>query len=154
MRYIKSLALGLLFAASLVDVSGCGGGGKPTADVSGSVMLKGKAPDLEGLRICFMGSDGQPVVFDVNKDGSFKGRGVTLGENKLSLTYAPPSNQSAQPQKRLKERGPGAKDDVDPPPVAATKNPIPEQFRDAQKSPKTFTVEAGKDNVIQWDVGS
>jgi hypothetical protein len=150
MRYIKSLALGLLSVAGLVEVSGCGGGGKPTADVSGSITLQGKAPDLEGLRICFMASDGQPVVIDVNKDGSFKGRGVAVGENKLSLNYSPPGSQPAQP--RLKERGPNAKHDVDLP-VAAAKNPIPEQFRDPQKSPKTFTIEAGKDNAIQWDVG-
>jgi hypothetical protein len=148
MQCVKSVAFGSFFMAGMMVVAGCGSGGKPTADVSGSIKLNGKAPDLDGLSICFLASDGRPVVFDVSKEGTFKGSGVSLGENKLSLNYSPPSNQPSR--KKTNERGMNAKDDADAAP--ALKNPIPQQFRDSQKSPKTFTIEAGKENIVTWDV--
>jgi hypothetical protein len=150
MQCVKSVAIGSMFVASMMVVAGCGSGGKSTADVSGSIKLNGKAPDLDGLSICFLAADGRPVVFDVSKDGSFKGSGVSLGENKLSLNYSPPSDQPSPSQRRTNERGADAKDDAKPAP--APKNPIPEKFRDSQKTPKTFTIEAGKENIVTWDV--
>jgi hypothetical protein len=151
MQCVKSTVCGSIFVAGMMAVAGCGSGGKSTADVSGSIKLNGKAPDLDGLSICFLASDGRPVVFDVSKDGTFKGSGVSLGENKLSLNYSPPSNQPSLSQKKTKERGLNAKDDAELTP--APKNPIPEKFRDSQKTPKTFTIEAGKENIVTWDVG-
>jgi hypothetical protein len=150
MHCVKSVACSSIVVAGMMAVAGCGSGGKPTAEVSGTIKLNGKAPDLEGLTICFLASDGRPLVFDVSKEGTFKGSGVSLGENKLSLNYSPPSNQPSLSQKKTKERGGNALDDG--PPTPAPKNPIPEQFRDAQKSPKTFTIEAGKENIVMWDV--
>jgi hypothetical protein len=150
MRCVKSVAYASMFVASMMAAAGCGSGAKPSAEVSGTIKLNGKAPDLDGLTICFLAADGRPVVFDVSKDGTFKGSGVSLGENKLSLYYSPPSNQPSLSQKKTKERGANAMDDA--PGTPAPKNPIPEQFRDSQKTPKTFTIEAGKDNIVMWDV--
>jgi hypothetical protein len=150
MRCVKSVACTSIFVAGMMAVAGCGSGAKPTAEVSGTIKLNGKAPDLDGLTICFLAADGRPVVFDVSKEGTFKGSGVSLGENKLSLNYSPPSNQPSLSQKKTKERGGNALEDA--PTTPAPKNPIPEQFRDSQKTLKTFTIEAGKENIVMWDV--
>jgi hypothetical protein len=144
------LALGLFV--------GCGGN-SPTASVKGTVTLGGKAPQVEGLRIRFMAADGQPKLFAVGPDGSFTATAVSVGDNRLSLDFEAPGAPSAEERAAIargktKDRAKDKDDDGSPAKAtSAVKNPVPERFRDAISTPKTFTVEAGKDNVLTWDVG-
>jgi hypothetical protein len=160
-------ARGFLVAAiALTILSGCGGG-PATGEVSGTVTLNGKAPNVEGLQINFLGPDGRPVAADVSTDGTFKATGVLAGEVQVGLSYAPPEAAAAldrigkaRPQSPEEAaKGPGA--NFDPKMLKPEfkeyrpdqfKNPIPERFRDPRTSQKTLTVEAGKDNAFTWDV--
>jgi hypothetical protein len=154
MRAIGAIVLGLAAMLAAAGLCGCSSG-KPTAEVSGTITLNGMAPDLDGLRICFMAPDGQPVLLDVNKDGTFKGTGVAIGANKLSLNYQAPANPNAAEQRgkaRLQDRGAPKDGDPNAGSTPPPKNPIPEQYRDPQNSPKSFMVEADKANVVSWDV--
>src|SRR5262249_50970383 len=96
MRSVSWIARGLgcltLVAAALATLAGCG---KKTTDVTGTVTVNGKAPNLEGLGISFVGADGRPVTTAVAKDGSFKASGVPLGETQVGLTYAPPEAEES-----------------------------------------------------------
>jgi hypothetical protein len=155
----------LLIVAAAGILAGCGN--SSTADISGTIKLNGKAPDLEGLQINFMGKDGRPVAAEVSKDGTFRATGVPLGEVQVSLSYTPPEAIAAMERiakSRLEssddaEKGPGAKFDpkLHGPESKgyrqpAYKNPIPERLRDPRTSGKTIRVEADKENVFTWDV--
>jgi hypothetical protein len=82
--------------------------GKRRASVSGTVTIDKKAPNLSGLIISFVGSDGQAATAEVDADGSYQVSGVLVGENKVSLNWnAPPSAGLTPP-----EPGPDGKVDM------------------------------------------
>jgi hypothetical protein len=152
--------------AALGLLSGCGG--PQTAEVSGTITLKGKAPNLDGLQINFLGKDGRAVSALVNPDGTFKATSVPVGEEQVGLSYTPPEMVQAierlgKSRKSPEElaKGPGAGMKIDPDSLkpgikelgpGAFKNPIPERYLDPRTSQKTITVEAGRDNVLTWDI--
>jgi hypothetical protein len=146
-------------------LAGCGG--PKTADVSGTITLKGKAPDLEGLHINFLGDDGQTIAAKVDRDGTFRARGIPLGKVQVGLAYLPPEVAKARDQreeartKRPEEAIKGPDGKVDPRLLqpqnrefrpGAFKNPIPQRLWDPRTSGKAITVEAGRDNVLIWDI--
>lgn len=88
-RLSVALAAGLAAAA----LAGCGG--PKTADVTGKVTVKGKAPNVPGLTINFLGSDGRPVVAEVAADGSYAARGVPVGEVKVGFAVADAGAEAA-----------------------------------------------------------
>jgi len=152
--------------AVLVSTMGCSRGPE-TAEVSGTIKLKGKAPNLDGLQVNFMGKDGRPVAATVAKDGTFKATRVPVGETQVGLSYVSPEAIAAierldksRPQTPEEAaQGPGA--NFDPKlhgpegkeyRPSAYKNPIPERLRDPRTSGKNITVEAHKENVLTWDV--
>jgi hypothetical protein len=101
----------------------------------------------------------------VNKDGTFKAVGVPVGEVQVGLAYEPLEADAAldrMARARLQAqdgKGPDGKFDPKMPRPEnrearpdTFKNPIPELLRDPRSSGKTITVQAGKANVLTWDV--
>jgi hypothetical protein len=157
----------LTLAAALGVLGGCGKG-SATAEVTGTITLNGKAPDLDGLQINFVSDAGGPgVAAEVNKDGTFTATGVPVGKVLASLTYASGQDNAAKDkagEARIKKKEVRAKlqkgEKADgkvlaPDEATATKgakNPIPEKFLDPRTSGKTLVVEAGRSNTLTWDI--
>jgi hypothetical protein len=152
--------VGWLSALALVALqAGCGTNAN-VADVSGTVTLAGKAPNLDGLSISFLSADGRAKTADVARDGSFKVTGVPVGEAQVGLVHFPPEVQQALDKVASSRPLPEQGGKVDPKlreehkqfNPAAFKSPIPQRYLDPRTSKKSFTVEAGKENVLTWDV--
>jgi hypothetical protein len=74
----------VLFAgALLLGAVGCGGA--RTADVTGTVKIKGKAPNIKGLRIGFVQGGGEAITAEVKADGKYRAIGVPAGQVKVFL---------------------------------------------------------------------
>jgi hypothetical protein len=135
--------------------------------VTGTVKLKGKAPNLPGLRISFIGESGQPVTAEVAADGTYKAVGVPVGPVKVLVVHL--SAERAETRKQaLEARRPKTPDEgrQDQPPSAKTpeaakqhtdkkarplppaKGAIAQRYADPAQSGLSFTVEAGKPNVF------
>jgi hypothetical protein len=160
---------GFALIAAAVLMTGCGKEPQK-ADISGTITLNGKAPNLDGLEINFVSeAGGAGVSASVNKDGTFTANGVPLGKVFAGLTYAPPEAHYAQAKAagdaRIKKREAQEKlakgEKIDPKALlpddptkkqAALKNPIPAGLRDPHTSGKSIVVEAGKQNTLTWDI--
>jgi hypothetical protein len=136
----------LLCGAGLV---GCGSS-RPTAEVSGQITFEKKAPDVEGLVLSFMPADGQAVAFELNKDGTFKGKAVPVGENRLSLVFAGDGPSAVAPQITAKRAA--QKTDSGKNALQAAGLSIPKNFQSPLTSGKKLVVEAGKENLLDWDI--
>jgi hypothetical protein len=144
------MGLALLFICAMFV--GCGSS-KPTAPVAGVVTLKGKTPGVLGLAISFVGPDGQPLTFGVNADGTFKGDGISIGENKVGLRFTGGGLTEEEEEARQKKRSGGkAKEDPIQAAAKAAGVSIPANLQNPQTSGKSFVVEAGKENTFTWDV--
>jgi hypothetical protein len=148
------LAFGLCV---LVGSSGCGSS-VPT-DVSGTIKLRGQAPNFTGIQVVFMRPDGNQVAAPVSENGSYKASGVPSGEVKVCFAYITPEAAQAGAEfkasggGRLKKPGDSEAPKVKAPgtPGPAT-NPIPMNLRDTSTSNLTFKVEAGKPNTFDFDI--
>ena len=158
MRNVSRNMASLVLVAALTSLVSCGSA--TTTDVSGTIQLNGKAPNLDGLHINIVGKDGQPIAAKVNKDGTFRVRGAPLGEARVGLSYVPPE-LVADMERLAKETAKGLPAKLDPKLERLRnheylpsdyKNPIPQRFLDPRTSGKSITVEAGKDNSLTWDV--
>jgi len=137
-------ALLLAFGCTAAGLTGC----VPTpTEVSGTIKLKGQAPTVKGLEICFMAADGRTFSAPIKSDGSYTVNEVPSGDAKVTFTYVPPS-ASAPPKSRLAK--PGAAEahraSKDPP------NPIPTPLRDASTSKLTVNLVAGQRNDFSYDI--
>jgi hypothetical protein len=140
----------LLLACACAALSGCGG--PSTAEVSGTIKVRGQAPKLEGLQIALLGGDGSSVSAAISADGTYKAVGVPVGDVKVGFVYIPPGVASpGQPKGRLPQPGKG-----EAPPKGPTKeqpkNPIPENLRDGSTSNLSFKVVSGGNNVFDYDI--
>jgi hypothetical protein len=159
----------LLAAFSALLLCCCGGcGPQRTTEVSGTVKLKGKAPNLQGLRISFFSENGEPVSTDVNPDGSYRAVGVPIGTVRVTLVHLSPEGAearkaAAQARKPKAPSDEGAGDSTSTEKKAVqrgkdSRNPyvmasgIPERYSDAMRSQLTFVVEAGKANIFDVDL--
>lgn len=133
--------LGVLLAA---PGAGCGGGEKSGA-VSGKVTLRGRAPEIEGLTINFLGSDGQPTAAPVAADGTYRAAGVAEGTNRVGFSVpgpglagaGKPQHGKAAPKVQTPKSGP--KD-------------IPDRYLDPTGSSLTTVVTAGQENTFDVDI--
>jgi hypothetical protein len=145
-----------LFTALSV-LLGCG---RSTAEVSGTITLNGKAPDIDGLQINFVSeAGGQVVSAAVAKDGTFKAKDVPVGKVLASLIYTGP--EDAVPKTKREDilkgnKGKKADGNLVPTDAGKTattgKSLIPPKFSDPQTSGMTLTVESGSPNTVSWDV--
>jgi hypothetical protein len=160
-HFVSRACAWLCLVVAMSILSGCG---KPTAEVSGTITLNGKAPDLDGLQINFMSeAGGAGVSADVNKDGTFKAANVPVGKVLASLTYksteVPHKNESRLKKiemKKAADKGdkadPKAFQESNDKPAPPAKNPIPAKFGDPRTSGMVITVESGSPNALKWDI--
>jgi hypothetical protein len=135
-------------AALLCGAAGCGRKSGGTAEVSGTIKIKGKAPNLKGqLEISFLGPDGRLASAPIGENGTFTCPDVPVGDVHVGFIYVPAG---------IKEKGrTGAimptrdGEPKIPPPLP---NPIPDEMRDASTSKVIITVKAGEKNVFDYDV--
>lgn len=137
------LKVAALALAATVLAAGCAEAPK-VGEVTGKVTIKGKAPNIEGLAINFLGADGQPATFPVALDGSYQATGLLAGPSKVGFSV-PGSGGGAAAGKPA----PGTK--AAPPPKAA-KPPIAEQYHDPNQSNLNVTVVSGKSTPFDIDL--
>ena len=82
LRYIAVLA----FACSVAVMAGCG---PAKTEVSGTIKINGKAPNVKGLEIVFLGADGNLAAATINADGAYTASNVAIGEAKISFAFLP-----------------------------------------------------------------
>lgn len=155
----------IVFLLVMAILTGCGG--PDAADVSGKLTLKGSPPNIEGLVVSFMATDGRPVTALVASDGTYKAVGVPAGEVKVGFMVASP-----EPPAFLKDRPKEGESEEefekrrnDPKEVfkrimanersakaKAATSLIPVKYRDPFKSGITTTLKPGSDNTFNFDI--
>jgi hypothetical protein len=154
------LILANLFAASAL--CGCGKSIK-TGDVVGKITLRGKPPNVEGLAINFLGSDGRPVSAPIASDGTYRASGVSEGLNRIAFSVGTGGENLGA---KLRSRKPKAEDskEVDKDKMKAFEKEAKEEvakslpkdfpptFLDPQKSNVSTTVASGQDNTFNVDI--
>jgi hypothetical protein len=128
--------IGLLFLF-LVPISGCGGGGKPSGTVSGTVTYKGE-PLPQG-RVTFYGPNNQVASALIEEGGKYTATKVPLGEVKVAVDTPPAPSKAAikaAKDKRRFERGV---------PIVLPENTIsiPKKYENPELSGLSLTVKAG-----------
>jgi hypothetical protein len=149
--FVERLCRSVLTVAGFcmfVSVSGCG---TATADVSGTIKIDGKVPNQTGIEIVFLAPNGRLFTAPVHEDGTYRAIAVPAGVMKVGFNYlAPLANEgTGKRSSRLPSRT------GEPPKMPAkepVKNPIPEPLREASTSGLTFKVQAGTQNVFNYDV--
>jgi hypothetical protein len=139
-----------LLLASL-GLAGCS---TPTAEVSGTITIKGKPPNLKGLEIGFLDRNGRLVTAPINRDGTYKAVGVPSGEAMVSLIYVPSSQEPTPSQGKRRLTRPDVQGSSLPkgPSKEMLKNPIPQHLSDGSTSKLSFKVVPGPNNVFNYDV--
>jgi hypothetical protein len=148
---MPSLRLGpciLLVGASWVLSAAAGCSKPPPVEVSGTIKLGGKEPNLKGLQIVFLAEDGGLFSATVSENGTYTAPGVPVGELRVGFVFAPADGSQRKPKHRFipKEGETHAEG------PSTSWNPIPESLREATTSGITFVVEAGKNNLFDYDV--
>lgn len=134
------------FVFTILVLSGCS---PSPVDVSGTIKIKGQAPNRQGIQIVFLAPNGQMVSAPINADGTYVASSVPVGEAKVSFVYEPTDGNSPPKQKgRMPPKGAPTED------VSKKKdaNPIPDTLRDGSSSKITFKVVGGKPNQFDYDI--
>lgn len=141
---LPSVALSALF------LTGCGAGYIDTVPVEGTIKYKGEIVD--GAKIMFSPVDdkGQPAYGTSDANGKYViqtmqgriGAGTTPGEYKVTI------NKSVDvPTGKTRPRPEGGTE-----PILEGKEFLPKEYKFTSSTPLTKTVEAGKTNVIDFDL--
>jgi hypothetical protein len=139
--------------AVLLTCLGPVGCAEPTAEVSGTITLKGQAPNLKGFDIGFLGGNGRFATATINSDGTYKAVGVPVGDVMICLIYTPSDPAQLQKKSRLLRPPPEGPAAMPNPPLSQHgKNPIPLHLRDGSTSKLSLTVAPGPNNVFNYDV--
>lgn len=145
-------AAGKIRPAALVCLAalaaGCGSPQQPTGDVTGKVTIKGKAPNVEGLTINFLGANGLPVGARVAADGTFRAVGVSEGENKVAFSVPPP-DIAAKSGKPAREGGVNKAEEAA---GQTLRKLIPPKYLDHTQANLTVTVTPGGENPFTVDL--
>jgi hypothetical protein len=140
----------LVLAGAVLLVADSGCNSSSDTDVSGTIKLDGKAPNLKGLEIHFLGDDGKLVTAPVKEDGTYQATGVSGGEVKVGFLYYAGPDPNAPKTRRMPTPG---KDKPAPiVPSQIPKNPIPDNLQVPSTSALTFRVESGKPNKFDYDI--
>jgi hypothetical protein len=142
---LRFQACALCTVASVLLLSaGCG---PPRATIAGAVTIRGKQPNVQGLAIHFLGSDGIPVATLAEADGRYLAENVALGEVRVAVTVTDPEGDKA-----WEARGETAKGGAPPPRAQAAEETgaarrsrpvIAEKYRDPFKSGLKTTTRPG-----------
>jgi hypothetical protein len=155
LRPLGRAALALVLACAL---TGCG---PQSGTVSGKITVKNKAPNLDGLQLSFLGSDGRVAMASVNADGTYQASGVPAGVVKIGIVTQQTSDPAAVPPNVRPTDGSAP----DPRALArweeqqreaavreAARASIPDKLRDPLGSGLVVTVEPNKMSTFDYDV--
>jgi hypothetical protein len=121
----------------LLAAAGCGSRG----DVAGKVTCKGK-PLVWGT-VIIVGGDGIPVPGNIEKDGTYRVRGVHIGEGKVAV--ASPNPKEAYEKARNMARKGQVLSTLSPPDVDPKQwFAIPRKYESPEGSGLTVTVGRGE----------
>ncbi len=148
---ISHIALRLAICCTLIGVAGCGSSPPPTADLTGTIKIKGKAPNLEGLEISFLTVDGRLNSASVAGDGTYK-TALPAGEVKIGFVYTPYVEPGSARRGKGAPPMPGKGSTAKPKDRPVVPNPFPDYLRDPSTSNLKCNVEAGKNNVFDYDL--
>ena len=129
--------------AFAIVMAGCA---QPPAEVTGTIKLKGQSPNMQGLQIVFMSSDGCMAAAEIAEDGTYKAD-VPVGEARVGFSYASPQTKARPRLVRPTEGGKPSS-----PPPNSGKDPIPQALRDPTSSNVTVTIVRGQPNVFNYDI--
>jgi hypothetical protein len=128
-------ALVLLFLAA--TAAGCG---EPRGDISGKVLFDGKPLTVGSNKVSFHAADGRVIHCTVEPDGSYRLKGVPVGDGKFTVeSLPPPPMLPAAPGKDGKMELIGEKGD----PSAGKAANLPTRYKDPKQSGLTYTVGKG-----------
>jgi hypothetical protein len=116
-------------------------------EVSGTITLKGKAPNLKGLQISFLAADGRMCGAPIGADGMYTATGVPAGEAKICFVYVDEKVPVKEGRAPVIKPPSSAK-----PHGSETKNPIPDALRDASTSKLAINVASGEKTVFDYDI--
>ena len=126
-------------AVSAIFLTACGQ--SETVPVKGTVMFKGKP--AENVEVMFNAKQGRLATGATNAEGKF-----TLSTAKLNDGAMPGEYIVTLAEHYTPENPPAMPRDGGPLPTR-----FPPQYGDPSKSPLTATVERGKENDFQFEVG-
>jgi hypothetical protein len=155
LRRPPRLAL-LVGLAAMAGAPGCGSG-PAKGDVAGTIKLRGRAPQIEGLHVSFMDAEGVQVSAPIALDGTYAVSGVPAGEVRVCFVYispefAGPHQNPARSGPRLAKPGARVDSPIRPTSKSLSVNPIPEPLRDFGTSRLTLKVEPDRPNVFNYDL--
>jgi hypothetical protein len=144
--YIRSTLRLCLLLGTVLIAAGCGGSKRlqEHTELKGTVRYKGEV--LKGGTISFFGKAGEAgITAQIHEDGTYSIK-APVGECKISVDNSM-LKAGSQGKERRKEQGMGA----GPRPgqgeqlkVTGTYMPIPEKYKDPEKSGLTYTVKKGE----------
>jgi hypothetical protein len=149
----SALVLLVLFTGLL---AGCGG--KKTGTVSGKITVKGKAPNIDGLQITFVGEDGRIASGSVSPEGTYTVSGVPVGVCKVGLPVQSSAQAKAPPDRtddgtvdhkalakwEAEQKAAAAKE--------AKSSSVPQKLRDPLTSGLVVTVVSGETATFDYDI--
>jgi hypothetical protein len=107
----------------------------------------GHPPAIHGLQISFLAPNGRIVGAAIQEDGTYKARGVPVGEAKVGFLFVPPGVEPGG-LKTNRFRGKGAPEA----PKEDVASPIPESLRDGSTSNLSVQVVAGRNQEFDFDM--
>jgi len=122
-----------------LGVAGCGGGG--TGTVTGKLTSHGQP--LKGGNMTFVSADGRSFLATIGEDGSYTVDNVPVGEAKITVETESLKRQARLPMGKRPADAPGPKQ-TDPAEAAKHYVKIDPKYAQAELSPLTYTVKAGK----------
>jgi hypothetical protein len=153
MTFSRLCRFAALLTCSGVAAAAVGCAAEPKVEVSGTITLKGQAPNLKGFDIGFLGGNGRFVTATINNDGTYKALGVPVGEVMVNFIYTPLDPEQAQKKSRLvRPNLDGSPPRLTPSTNQQSKNPIPLHLRDGSTSKLSLKVVPGPNNVFNYDV--
>jgi hypothetical protein len=138
--YLRWTCSGLVVLLALLLAVGCG---PRTAKVSGKVTYKG-APVPAGT-VTFHGDNGVVQAAWLTPSGSYTINGVRPGSFKVSVMPSQPPRAPAPARGKTSASHPSGKGAADVAAIPVV--PIPEKYKDPEKSGLSYTVVAGEQSI-------
>ena len=150
-RYRRAFLV-LVWACAAVGLAGCT---PAPVEVSGTIKLNGKAPNVKGgLEINFLHPDGRTASAEIKPDGTYTAAQVPVGEVKICFVFLTPAALEARKKggRTPPKTGKNAPKEDEPSIAKELDNPIPKNLREASLSNLTFAVAARQNNTFDYDI--
>lgn len=128
---------------------GCSSEPKQTT-VQGKVTWKGQPPNLNGLRISFIGADNKAKMADVAPNGDYTAT-VSAGDNLVAVSWQAPPEAFAQRARKPKKDEPAPQENPVNPELPIS--PIPIRYANPASSGLKCVLEVDKANTYNVDLG-